>query len=69
MIITSFNIRGLGSGSKRTDLKHFIENSKPWIVMLQEIMMSASYAYDYFLRINHCWKVCTVDAVGHSGGA
>ena len=68
MTITSFNIRGLGSGNNRTALKRFIETSKPRIVMLQETMMSTSSSCDFFLRIKPYWRVCTFDATGHSGG-
>ena len=67
MILTSFNIRGLGSGSKRIALKHFIEATKLGIVVLQETTMSTSFGCDLFLKIKPCWRVCTSHAVGTLG--
>ena len=68
MILTSFNIWGLGSGPKHTSLKHFLETNIPGIVMLQETIMSSSSSRDFFLKISPYWRVCAYDVVGQSRG-
>ena len=68
MIITSFNVKGLCSGPKRTTLKILIDIYSSDIVLLQETMISAHSACDFLLRIKPGWMVIAIDVVGLFGG-
>jgi len=68
MIITYFNMRGLGGGSKFTSLKRLFSVIKSDMVFIQETMSEAKKSCSYFLKLFHGWEVCAIDAVGNSGG-
>jgi len=68
MIITTFNIRGLGGGPKKCALRRLFSTVRPDLILIQETMAPAWRACHYFLNIFPGWEVSAVDSVGHSGG-
>ena len=68
MIITTYNIRGLGGNPKFLALKRLFNSMCPDILCVQETMASADRACAYFQRMFPGWKVVAIGAVGLSGG-
>jgi len=68
MIITSYNIRGLGGNHKFLSLKRLFSSDCPDLLCIQETMAPADKACSYFLRLFPGWKVVALDAHGLSGG-
>lgn len=68
MLITTLNIRGLCSGPKRAALKSFLDTFKPVVLFLQDTMLSAADALQFFLRLKTGWRASAVELSGLSGG-
>jgi len=68
MIITTFNMRGLGGNLKFLSLKRLFDRIRPDIICIQETMASADKACAYFQRLFPGWDVVAIDANGMSGG-
>ena len=68
MIITTYNIRGLGGNPKFLSLKRFFTCNRPDLLCIQETMASAEKGCSYFLRIFPGWEVAALDSIGSSGG-
>jgi exonuclease III len=68
MIITSFNIRGVGGDSKFSTLKRVFQKIHPDIVFVQETICTDEKACEIFLKLFPGWEVCATSALGHSGG-
>lgn len=68
MILFSLNIRGVGGLPKQLALKRVLHITNPDLILLQETMESGDKARSFFNKIKLGWMICTVDAVGLSGG-
>lgn len=69
MIITTYNIRGLGGNPKFLSLKRLFADLRPDLLCIQETMATAERASSCFLRIFPRWEVAAIDASGLSGGS
>ena len=68
MIFSSYNVRGLCNGPKVFALKRIIDINHVDILLLQETMIGAHNACEFFLRMNPGWRVSTLDVDGLLGG-
>ena len=68
MSLTSFNIRGLRDGLKKSSLRRLFLVIKPDIVLIQETMSLAWKSCHYFLSIFPGWEVPAYESCGLSGG-
>jgi len=68
MIITSYNIRGLGGSLKKIYLRRIFEVIHPDIMLIQQTMSEAWKSCQFFLKLFPGWEVCATDARGRSGG-
>lgn len=69
MLLTYFNVRGLGRGPKKAALNQFLETYSPAMILVQETMIGVVEACSLFLSIKLAWSVCALDAHGHSRGS
>ena len=68
MNLLTFNAMGVCNSPKRTYLKRILESVNPSVVLLQETMVDALGACDFFLRLKPSWKCCVLDSLGLSRG-
>jgi hypothetical protein len=68
MIIFSLNLRGFGSPTKLTSLKHLLLQIKPDIVFLQETLIDGDKEKSLFFQCLPHWNVVALDSNGCSGG-
>jgi exonuclease III len=68
MLLLSLNVRGIGGTLKAASFRRLIDQSSPEIVFLQETLVSAQKARDFFLIFVPSWAICSVNSVGSSGG-
>jgi exonuclease III len=69
MILSSFNIRGLGGRVKRSFLRDFVYKEKLDFLAIQETkleVVSDSLCYSIWGNDDCCW--CSIPSVGNSGG-
>jgi hypothetical protein len=68
MIILSLNIRGVGGPQKLASMRRLLEKTQPSIIFLQETLVNASAAREFFYRLRPNWSICAASSVGTSGG-
>jgi hypothetical protein len=68
MLLLSLNVRGIGGTLKAASFRRLLDVTRPEIVFLQETLVSAQKARDFFSFFRPSWVVCSVDSLGTSGG-
>jgi exonuclease III len=68
MIIISLNIRGVGGLLKLASLRRLMDKHRPTVIFLQETLVGAEAARNFFFALRPDWMACAASSIGTSGG-
>ena len=68
MLLLSLNVRGIGGTLKAASFRCLMNQTRPEIIFLQETLVFAQKARDFFYIFFPSWVICSVNSVGTYGG-
>jgi hypothetical protein len=68
MILISLNIRGVGGLLKLASLRRLLDKHRPTVIFLQETLVDAEVARNFFFALRPDWMACAASSIGTSGG-